>query len=289
VTFEEYVKLPALNWSLLKHMAVSPKHFKHAETHPRPDTAAMALGRLVHFIALEADRVPLEFAMWPDEKDERTVVHWVDSKGKAQSGPIGGRRGTNAHKAWLEMQGDREVMTESGYRTALAIRDAVRSHPAAAELLTGGEAEVTLTWTDPETGLPCKARLDYLRPGTVVDLKTTSDISEWAFARTCAKYSYHGQHAFYTEGACRTRCMPHTFAFIAVESDPPHDVAVYELDDDSVWAGEELVRSLLLKVKQCQESGIWEGAYPSPQTLMMPPWVFPEGWDAKTGATEGWR
>jgi hypothetical protein len=252
MTFEEYVAIPALNWSLLKHMAVSPKHFVHAQTHPREDTLAMRLGRATHTAVLEPDRFPLEYVVW-----------------------TGGRRAGKDWERFVDDHATRTILSESEYQRCLDIRDAVRSHRVAVELLTGGEAEVTLQWTDPDTGLPCKARLDYLRPGTVVDLKTTSDISEWAFARTCAKYRYHGQGAFYTEGACRTRCMPHTFTFIAVESDPPHDVAVWELDQDSLEAGELLVAGLLARVKSCTESGIWEGAYPTPRPLRMPSWILP--------------
>src|SRR4029077_10368897 len=43
-----------------------------------------------------------------------------------------------------------------------AIAGSIRAHPIASEAFVGGEAEVTLIWHDPETGVPCKARPDYL-------------------------------------------------------------------------------------------------------------------------------
>src|SRR5438045_255362 len=43
-----------------------------------------------------------------------------------------------------------------------AIAGSIRSHPIASEAFAGGEAEVTLTWSDPETGILCKAGPDYL-------------------------------------------------------------------------------------------------------------------------------
>src|SRR5437762_10234862 len=98
--------------------------------------------------------------------------------------------GVAAHLAVLEpeRQADSIVVMEAGdYRTtkARAARDAaraagkvpllpyqldivraiagsIRAHPIASEAFVGGEAEVTLTWHDPETGVPCKARPDYL-------------------------------------------------------------------------------------------------------------------------------
>src|SRR5438874_88214 len=57
-----------------------------------------------------------------------------------------------------------------------AIAGSIRAHPIAAPAFKGGEAEVTLTWCDPETGIPCKARPDYLpaHGQWLVDLKTAA-------------------------------------------------------------------------------------------------------------------
>ena len=41
-----------------------------------------------------------------------------------------------------------------------AIAGSIRAHPIAAQAFLGGEAEVTLTWHDAETSIPCKARPD---------------------------------------------------------------------------------------------------------------------------------
>src|SRR5437764_951763 len=53
-----------------------------------------------------------------------------------------------------------------------AIAGSIRAHPIACRAFAGGDAEVTLTWHDPETGVPCKARPDYLprHGGWIVDL-----------------------------------------------------------------------------------------------------------------------
>ena len=56
-----------------------------------------------------------------------------------------------------------------------AIAGSIRAHPIASEAFRDGEAEVTLIWSDPETGIPCKARPDYLpaHGRWIVDLKTS--------------------------------------------------------------------------------------------------------------------
>ena len=57
-----------------------------------------------------------------------------------------------------------------------AIAGSIRAHPIASEAFRGGEAEVTLIWPDPDTGIPCKARPDYLpvHGRWLVDLKTAA-------------------------------------------------------------------------------------------------------------------
>jgi hypothetical protein len=62
---------------------------------------------------------------------------------------------------------------------------------------------------------------------------------------------------------------------IAVEADEPHDVAVFALDDDTLWAGEEMWRGALRRVANCQAQGAWPGRYEAETLLVLPPWAFP--------------
>lgn len=68
-----------------------------------------------------------------------------------------------------------------------------------------GAPEVSIFWTDEATGVPCKARLDYLKPRLIVDLKTFSNpygmSIDKAIARAMANYRYHVQAAWYLEAA----------------------------------------------------------------------------------------
>lgn len=257
LSFEEYRALPGLNWSLLKHAAESPKRFKYFESHDRPDTLAMLVGRAVHCSVLEPDRFPLEFPVWQ-----------------------GGRRQGKTWESFVDaLPVTASVLSISEYERCLAIRDAVRAHPVAARLLDreGTLTEHVVQWTDKDTGLDCKARFDAVNPyGYLLDLKTTQHIDERRFTRTVADMAYHAQAAFYCAGFESAYGAGQVFYFIAVESEPPHDVAVYVLDDDSLWAGEELVKSLLRRVKDCRETGQWPGMYPTLQTLTLPAWAFPD-------------
>lgn len=74
-----------------------------------------------------------------------------------------------------------------------------------------GRSQVTLTWTNPDSGVPCKGILDHLivdeTSGIIYDLKSCTDASDDATDRAIVKFGYDIQHAAYLEGANLT--YPH--------------------------------------------------------------------------------
>jgi hypothetical protein len=255
--FAAYAKIDAINWSTLKEMAKSPKHYQHALANARKDTAAMALGRAVHTAVFEPDRFALEYAVWK-----------------------GDRRAGKTWEAFKAMHAKETILKVDEYRKCIAIRDAVRSHPTAARYLADGVGEQTISWTDKGTGLACKARYDwYSRAaaggrGALVDLKTASDIEARAFARTVARLAYYAQLSMYADGLADSVGHDPEVVIIAVESNAPHDVAVFNLDADALYAGREHYRDLLARVKGCREFNHWPGRYVEKQSLELPPWAF---------------
>lgn len=262
--YATYRALPGVNWSTLKHMRVSPLHYRHARDNPRPDTSALALGRMVHARVFE----PLRFA-----SDYVTLPAKMIRRGKKW----------DAFKA--EHPG-KEIVTEADHDYAQRIGDALESHHVAGPYIARGSAEQAFQWTDTHTGLACKCRVDFLSesvPATV-DLKTATDISPYRFAGQVARLGYHGQGAFYSDGVTANTGTVLPFVLIAVESSPPFDVIVYRLDEDSLYAGTEEYRELLAKVAACAKSDRWPGRFDTEQTLRLPAWVWG---DDEDGATEG--
>lgn len=80
----------------------------------------------------------------------------------------------------------------------------VEMHESARKAFHGGYPEASLFWTDEETGLPCKARCDYLKTRAIVDVKTFSNPMgmplDTAVSRSVANYRYHYQAAMYLDG-----------------------------------------------------------------------------------------
>lgn len=83
----------------------------------------------------------------------------------------------------------------------------VEAHPELSRAFADGAAEVSVFWVD-ESGIPCKARFDYLKPRAIVDLKSFAlrdTLPDKAIVQAVARYKYHIQADFYLRGAAQMR------------------------------------------------------------------------------------
>jgi hypothetical protein len=255
MTFDDYAKIDAVNWSTLKELRRSPKHYRYRLENPREDRPAFARGRAAHTAVFEPRRFLRDYALFED----------------------GIRRGKK-WEAFKEQHAHQTILKPDEYDTCLAIADAVKATPIAASYLERGEPEKSIQWTDADTGLACKGRLDWWNAdrGVLLDLKTASDVSDYRFGSIAARLGYHCQLAFYAEGLRANTGRTPAVVIVAVEADAPHDVAVYRIDEDALYAGWEEVRGLLDKVAICRASNRWPGRYEEEQVLRLPSWVWPD-------------
>lgn len=250
-----YVEIDAVNWSSLKVLRVSPLHYQAALRTPRADTPALAMGRAVHTAVLEPDCFVLDYAVYRESKSkgEGAVLRW---------------------RAFQEANKERTILSVEEYETCLRMRDAVRSHPRAAPYLAHGKAEQIIRWTDAATGLACKARLDWVSHAALVDLKTGRAVDPRRFGTAAAQFLYHGQLAFYGAGLKAACGQDLPVVLIAVESEAPHDVVVYRLDEEAVEEGQALVRELLDELAERRRTGDWPGIdRGKEQVLTLPRWA----------------
>jgi hypothetical protein len=219
-----YRDIAAMNWSSLSAMATSPLLYHWRTEHPRPDSAAMRLGRAIHCAVLEPAKFEARYASY-----------------------AGTRRG-KAWEAWRDSHPDVESLTAAERTIVEMCAERVRGHTEAAKLLSGGRAEETIVWTDEPTGTKCKGRLDYITPAYFVDLKTTRDLGKFERA-DAASYLYHGQSAWYRDGgiaACALSADAESY-IVAVETSEPHDVAVFRVAGMALAAGQCLCRELPIR------------------------------------------
>jgi hypothetical protein len=261
VTRAEYERIEAVNNTRLGWFGKTAAHAHYRMTHPEEDTDALRLGDAVHAAVLEPERFARQYVAAP-KFDKRT------NAGKLESA------------AWMEANAFKCALTAAEHALASAIRDAVWAQPLASELLKGpGQNEMTAIWTDAETGLLCKGRIDrftkFQNSTMVLDLKTTKDEAtpaEWG--KSCAKFHCHRQAAFYLDGLNAISPRQRRFVHIVVEKEPPYCLALMELDDSALAEGRAQYRRALALYKKCTETGEWPGYPVGIYGMDIPHWAY---------------
>lgn len=252
LTYAEYDDLPGIRSSQLKLAGISPLHF-HAS--PPKKSRALDSGSALHCAVFE-----------PDQLFERFVVYPKARQGKEWK----------AFRDYAEGDG-KTVLYPADWDKACGMRAAVLRHPLAAALVTApGACEETLQWTDEETGLLCKVRLDkrMFDRALIWDLKQARRLDDWAFSRAIHDYGYHISAAHYLAGAKAELGQDYRWMWVAVEPVPPHDVRVGTIHEDALYEGEQERMRLLRLIADCTERDEWPGAYPGQTEFDLPSWAY---------------
>lgn len=253
ITNEKYHAADGLSSSGLKYLAKSPAHYQEYKQNPPEPTAQMRLGTAAHGAILE------EYL----------------EKGEILKAP-GSTRSTNLYKDFVKANPGKIHLLEDEFEQVSRIRDAVLSHPIASTLLRGGKAEQSAFWIDPETGVLCKCRPDYMRDdGLVIDLKTSQSAALADFQSSVISLRYHWQSAWYLNGLSLLLNRPlENFVHLVVESQAPFGIGIYVLDNVSIEKAREDVRKILLRYVDCVHTGEWP-TYPADiQNISLPHWAF---------------
>lgn len=118
----------------------------------------------------------------------------------------------------------------------------IEHHPDAGPMLKGGHAEVSIFWYCPITGVPCKARIDYLKLQAILELKTFSNQQGMpvnkAIERAIANYRYNIGHVFYEQAvnAARQFIRDHGIRAIHDGDDPTTEQAEMRQTFALKWA-----------------------------------------------------
>lgn len=243
----EYRSNNAVNKSTLWWLRKSPAHYKWALTAETPDTPAMKFGRAVHAAILEPNKYTSEFVTFSG--DRRT------------------KAGKEEYQALIES--GKEIISSEDAENVRAMVNALPH--SAINLINGAEKEKALFWTDPETGVECKGRLDAIGGGLVIDYKTTTDASTEAFTREAMRYGYDLQAAMYLTAAELNGYGNCEFVFIAQEKSAPFAVNIIRASEAFIDRGRWIMQDLLRKWKECDKTGEWPGY--GENELIIPEWA----------------
>lgn len=286
LSMAEYLALPFVSASGLEKLRRSPLQYRHAQANPPEPTPAMDRGEALHMALLEPDRFAAHYLVaGPCGQALASGERKGDACGKTGSflhRELGWLCGQHVKRFWDGVRQDVVALPADDFEAVVGMRACVMAHPRASTLFRGqGGVEVTGIFKDPATGLLVKFRPDRLvkRAGLLVDLKMTRDAAPWAFGRDAESRGYWRKMALYRRGARELGWPYQGSVLVAAESDRPHDVAPYLLDEAGLDAADVEVSRLLRVLKTCQETGRWPGYTDEFLTLARPAWAGRESED----------
>ena len=271
---EEYFKSPGVSNSDLSLFLKSPSHYETMKLKGmrRAPTDAQNFGSALHCYLLEHHLYKIKTAVAP-KVDKRTTA---------------GKGAWNAFE--VESQG-KLIITEEENNAIIEIGKKVDSylyndkHLIKDQLLNNGHAEIAMFWKDDDTKTLLRAKADYVHAkDIIVDVKTTKNASKRAFARSCAMYGYHRQAAMYLWGASQITGKKFTkFYFLAIEKEPPYEVAIYQASQEMIEQGFREIKKALQDLDSCGVKGEFYGYQPNgPELLDLPQWAM----DVEEGVNE---
>lgn len=233
----QYHELPRLSASGAKVLLKSPARYRWERDHPPKPTAAMEFGTMLHCLALEPEKFGALYALAP-AVDRRT------KDGKA------------AAEQWAADNQGKTAVSGDDWDRVHRMADAIEMW-GASDLMVGGEAEKPVLWE--RDGVQLKAKLDYLAPDRIIDLKTTSADDEDSLVRAAWQYGYHISAAAYQEAAevATGKRLPKTFVFVS--NAPPHDVVILEASEEFLARGRALWNKAVNLYSCCLHFDDWPG------------------------------
>lgn len=257
--------------SAIRKILHSPRHFlawwTGLEQEPDEEPDHFRFGRAAHMMLLEPERFRQLHLVEP-----KFTGLTKDGKESEQS-----KEAKEKRKAWREsIEREALIITEPEMESLIGMIESVLEHKIACNLLSKGEPEMTVHWTDEETKITCKGRPDYLVTDEtgglhIIDFKTTRDIRSGIFASEIRRHKYYVQLAFYHDGIMKVYGkQPQSLTIVAVEKSAPYECAVHILDDKWFERGQEEYRHALRIYQRCVAENKWP-AYQQNATMLSAP------------------
>jgi hypothetical protein len=261
----EYHAAPGLSASGMKDLMVSPLRYWHLHINPkRPiqeETPAQRIGTALHCAVLEPERFEAEYVRelvpgndWLDTiEDLRAFLRdkGIKPAGTRKAEVIAQVQAYDPNYPIVSVQFDIHADLHKG-KIGLAVdewvrvnqmRDALKSEPRFNAITKEGHSEVSLFATDPNSGVPLKARLDWINGSTILDVKTFSQMRGKSIDQTVADAIFYEAYyrQFWLYNWVRHLAAPVAlprFVVAFVESEEPHETRLKSItvDDSTLYS-----------------------------------------------------
>lgn len=255
----------SISKSKLANMGKSPEYFKWILDNPQEPTNDLIIGQAFHKITLEPNTFYDEFAVMP-ACDRRTNA------------------GKETYARFTEENISKTIITEDVYNTICGMRDSVMANKYACALLSNGNTEQSIYWTDTLTGETCKCRPDYYRTIEdrilITDLKSCRQADSLSLSKDVVKYGYDLQAGMYSTGLSthfEKSLDLIDFVFIFVEKEPPYLINVTQASRFVIDRGISLFREYLGMYAECKRTNNWygyNGETGAPNDLLLPSYLI---------------
>lgn len=232
-----------------------PAKLKHEIDNPPEPTNALDVGSAAHEWLLEGETWPLRHGVLPEDYHGSTKI------GKALVADI-------------EAAGRRPIKW-SEFETIKAMVKTLREHPYAGAAFANGKPEQSLFWSDDDSGLRLRARLDWLpNRGTIfADYKTTRSADPAHIQKAMYDFGYHQQAEWYLAGIRAVGiCTKPQFLLVFQEKEPPYLITCVVPDADAIAWAEVQNRKARHIFAECIRTGKWPAYVDDVTTLGLPPY-----------------
>jgi exodeoxyribonuclease VIII len=189
-----------------------------------------------------------------------------------------GKGSREQKRLWEEENSHMIHITLEEEKNCIAAAKAVKESDLVKPYFETGVSQLSIVWTDEETGLLCKARPDLKPEGPVMcDLKSTGDVSYYVVQKLIHSLKYHWQAAFYMDGwEANTGEEIETWKWFFVEREEPYPVEVYTMDaySDSIVLARSEIRTVLKRYLKCKENNDWPVSSGVEQSIELPGYAW---------------
>jgi hypothetical protein len=268
----DYLALERLSSSGMKTIVQqSPAHF--AEEQSRPVTKpSYDFGSVWHQSIFPGQPLEIEVVQKLTVQKERVDADTYD-----------GTKSAAEDTARIRESGKTPILRKE-LTVIEAMVEAAQAHPEMSAKVDprNGFSEVTILWNDERTGLPLKARLDWLpanvpdgQPFEVIDGKTAASAEPYAWLRKAADYGLNVQDAVYRQ-AVTVAGLHHRpdLVFLVQEKSRPYPVTFVRLAARTRVIGEHLMAKAIDTYIRCEKTGRWPAYTDDVFTEDFAPWYL---------------
>lgn len=262
----------------LQSKGCTPRHYwensaLNPNRKPQEQTDALRLGSAFH-----------DALLLPERWQNRNCYHvtpegFSRAKSKAMAGDIADADAAAAAGCTIVSADERDQID--------GMVSAARANPLIDAVLSHGQAEVTLAWQDPETGVWLRARPDWLlddkRYG--INVKTATDASHHGFQSDVTKYRYYQSAALELDAIEAVfGKRPGNYLHPVIEKPAKGawavgdylPVALWELPAEDIEYGRQLNRRAIRLFADCLSADRWPGYADEPAMCGVSGWARKE-------------